>query len=144
MSLREVAAIAGKPGLYKVLKPTHNGMIIESLDNQKKKSVINAQHRVSILQEISVFTNSDPDSVPLGEIFDTLKEKMAGGLTLAGKENKDYYDFFEEVLPEFDMERVYPSDIKKILKWYEVLLEFAPDVLEASEEEAPKEEEKES
>lgn len=144
MSLREVAAIAGKPGLYKVLKPTHNGMIIESLDNQKKKSVINAQHRVSILQEISVFTNSDPDSVPLGEIFQKLKEKMAGGLKLAGKENKDYYDFFEEVLPEFDMERVYPSDIKKILKWYEVLQEFAPDALEASKEEETKEEEKES
>ena len=134
MSLKEVASIAGKPGLYKVFKPTKNGVIVESLDKQKKKVVVNAQHRVSILQEISVFTNTEEDSVSLEKIFKSIKEKKAEGIELEGKENSDYYDYFEEVLPEFDMERVYPSDIKKILKWFDILTEYFPEALEASEE----------
>ena len=72
MDLRDVAAIAGKPGLYKVIKPTRTGVILETLDAEKKKLVANANSRVSILKEISIYTNTAEGTVLLEEVYEKL------------------------------------------------------------------------
>ncbi len=134
MKLKDIAAISGKPGLFRVLKPTRNGMIVESLDKQRKKSMVNATHRVSILKEISIYTSGTEDSVSLGKVMEKIQEKY-GKECDPGNSGAELQDFMESVLPDFDQERVYDSDIKKLGKWYNILQEFAPDTFEGDDEE---------
>jgi len=148
MNLKDIAAIAGKPGLYKVLKPTRSGMIVASLDEKAKKSVVSTTHRVSILQEISIYTTDEVESVELGKVLKSAKDKHEGKVEV-GSSKEELATFMEGVLPTYDVDRVYSSDIKKLVSWYNILVEFAPDtfteVVEEvkEEEEAPKEEKKE-
>ncbi|MBS4014046.1 MAG: DUF5606 domain-containing protein [Bacteroidetes bacterium] len=121
MDLSNILAIAGKSGLFKVMSQTKNGVIVESLEDGKKIPVF-ANSRSSALEDISVFTVSE--DLPLKEVFKKIFEKANGGKAVDSKADKnEMLKFFEEVLPEFDKERVYVSDIKKILSWYNLLLE---------------------
>lgn len=140
MKLKDIAAISGKPGLFRVVKPTRNGMIVESLDQQRKKSIVNATHRVSILKEISIYTTGAEDSVALGKVMESIQEKH-GDKCDTGTSGAELQDFMEGVLPDFDQERVYDSDIKKLGKWYNILKEFAPDVFEGDDDEEEESEE---
>jgi len=140
MDLKDVAAISGKPGLFRIVKPTRNGMIIETLDEQRKKTMVSATHRVSILKEISIYITGEDDSAPLGEVLLAIKEQFGdncnpdtSGAALA--------DFMEKVLPNYDAARVYDSDIKKLVKWYNIILQFAPDVFDTLAKQAAGEEE---
>ena len=139
MNLKEIAAIAGKPGLYKVLKPTRSGMIVASLDAKAKKSVVNTTHRVSILQEISIYTTDSKESVALGEVMKSIKDKKEGTVEV-GTSKEELAAFMAEILPSYDVEKVYPSDIKKLISWYNTLVEFAPETFDAVEEEGESEE----
>lgn len=120
MSLNKIIAIAGKPGLYHLIKQTRGGFIAESLIDKKRLSV-NIQQNVSVLSEIAIYTLEK--EVPLKEVFLSIKTKENGNKTSVGpKEGKDKLEeYFFDVLPNYDEDRVYTSDIKKVIQWYNLL-----------------------
>ncbi|MUP46295.1 hypothetical protein E0K83_11130 [Gramella sp. BOM4] len=121
MGLDKILAISGKPGLYELTAQTRGGFIAKSLLDGKKIAV-NMRHNVSILSEIAIYTYTE--EVPLGEIFEKMKEKEDGGKALSHKSSKDDLEaYFSDVLPEYDEDRVYSSDIKKVIQWYNILIE---------------------
>jgi hypothetical protein len=119
MTLDKILAIAGKPGLFALKIQTRTGFVAESLIDGKKITV-GLKSNVSLLSEISVYTYSEEK--PLTEIMRTIAVKEDNGPAISHKEeNSKLTAYFLEVLPDYDQERVYPSDIKKILKWYNML-----------------------
>lgn len=141
--LKEIAHIAGKPGLYKIVKPTRTGVIVETLDAKKEKTVVGSNAKVSVLNEISVFMADHQDSSkPLHEILKAINEKYADGLDFSPKElsEQKLTEKFLDVEPNFDRERVYTSDIKKIFSWFGVLKGSMPEIFtEVVEKEEVKE-----
>ncbi|MFN8437635.1 MAG: DUF5606 domain-containing protein [Cytophagales bacterium] len=138
MDLREVASISGKSGLFRILKPTRNGVILESIDEQKAKIIASSTSKVSILKEISMYTTGKVANTPLEEIFVSIKAKYADGVSIDVKtaSNDDLTAFLGTVLPDFDTEKIYASDIKKLINWFNILNKFAPEVFELKNEEA--------
>ncbi|WP_200975784.1 DUF5606 domain-containing protein [Echinicola sp. 20G] len=135
MGFNEIATVAGKPGLYKVLKPSRSGVILESMDAKKAKLVVGANHRVSILSEISIYTMTEEGSTPLQEVMINIEKEFSGDTGLAkGADNDEYIAFMKHILPDFDEERVYPSDIKKLISWYKIIRENTPELLEEQAE----------
>ncbi|MBT1710205.1 DUF5606 domain-containing protein [Fulvivirgaceae bacterium PWU5] len=134
MTLAELATISGKGGLYKVLAPTKSGVILESLDETKTKLVANANHRLSLLNEISIYTTTKEGTVALEGVLKKIHTEYG---TDPGVDNNadgtELKAFLKSVLPEFDESRVYVSDIKKLIKWYELIQKFAPEILTAAE-----------
>ena len=120
MSLEKILAISGKPGLYELKTQTRNGFVAASLSDGKKISV-SLRHNVSLLSEIAIYTYTE--EIPLAEVFEKVKEKENGAATsISHKDSKDKLaSYFEEVLPDYDQDRVYPSDIKKVIQWYNLL-----------------------
>lgn len=137
--LKEVAHISGKPGLYRILKPTRTGVIVETLDEKKSRTVVGANARVSVLKDISVYTTDYDVSLPLGAIFTAIRARHGERLDLDPKTLSDdeLRDFLGEVSPDFDRERVYPSDIKKMISWYNLLSLNLPEAFETKAEETP-------
>ncbi|MFC0184643.1 hypothetical protein SAMN04515674_107138 [Pseudarcicella hirudinis] len=135
--LKEIANISGKSGLYRILKPTRTGVIVESIDAQKARQVVGANARVSVLKDISVYMADHQDnSLPLGDLFLSIREKNPEGITINPKTASDYelFDFLGTVAPDFDTERVYPSDVKKMINWYNILSQYLPEVFEITDE----------
>ncbi|HLU90766.1 MAG TPA: DUF5606 domain-containing protein [Cyclobacteriaceae bacterium] len=131
----KIATVSGKPGLYRILKPSRSGMILESLDEKQKKLVVGGNHRVSVLSEISIFTLTEAGSVPLEDVLRTMDQEFQGDTGLAGDaDNDEYKAFLKHVLPEYDENRVYTSDIKKLINWYGIIRQYAPDALEEQKE----------
>lgn|SRR5690606_31571107 len=120
MDLTKILAISGKPGLYKVLGQTqNNGIIVESLIDGKRFPAY-AANKISSLEDISIYTTDD--DVPLKEIFKTIYTKEEGKQAISANEDiTKLRAYFKEVLPNYDEERVYNSDIKKVFKWYNEL-----------------------
>ena len=122
MGLEKIIAIAGKPGLFKLVTQTRAGFIAESLIDNKRLSV-SIQQNVSVLSEIAIYTLTE--ELPLKQVFLKIKEKENGQPTsVAPKESKDKLEeYFFDVLPDYDEDRVYVSDIKKVIQWYNLLQE---------------------
>jgi hypothetical protein len=119
MGLDKILAISGKPGLYELKTQTRSGFLAESLLDGKKISV-NIRHNVSVLSEIAIYTFTE--EVPLREIFKKILEKENGEKAISHKESKDKLEaYFSEVLPDYDEDRVYASDMKKVIQWYNIL-----------------------
>lgn len=119
MSIEKVLAISGKPGLYELKLQTRTGFVAESLIDGKKITV-GLRSNVSLLSEISVYTYDG--EIRLSEVFRRIAEKEDNGPAMSHKEdNAKLEAYFREALPEFDEDRVYASDIKKILNWYNML-----------------------
>jgi len=138
MELDKVLSISGKPGLYELKAQTRGGFVAESMLDGKKISV-NIRHNVSLLSEIAVYTYSE--EVPLREIFQKIFEKEEGKEAISQKESKEKLEaYFAEVLPDYDVERVYISDIKKIIRWYNLLVKKGVTSFEKSEAEESKSE----
>ena len=139
--LKEILAVSGKPGLYKLVSKGNNLLIIESLVDKKRMPAY-ARDKVISLGDISIYT--DEDEVSIGEVLTAIKEKEKGekvSIDLSKAQPDDLRVYFTEVLPNFDRERVYPSDIKKVLKWYELLM--ANDITDFSKKEEEKTEDNE-
>lgn len=135
MELKDIAAVSGKGGLFKVLKPTRTGVILETLDDSKKKVIVGANARVSLLREISIYTTSAESSVMLETVFDSIRAKFGPKLEVSSKDDGATLEsFLGEVVPDFDSERVYLSDIKKLVTWYSIVSDFAPELFEVKEE----------
>jgi hypothetical protein len=136
IDLKEFAAIAGKPGLYRILKPARAGVIIESLEATPQRSTANATSKVSLLKEITIYTTNAEGATSLQEVMMSIHKHYPTGTKVTNKsETAELVAFFGEVLPDFDRERVYASDIKKIVSWYNLLLNFAPSAFEDKPEE---------
>ncbi|WBA42773.1 DUF5606 family protein [Hymenobacter canadensis] len=120
--LKEIAAISGMPGLYRLVKPTRAGVIVEALNEQATRSVASARNKVSLLQEISIYTQDYDQTVPLTDVFDRIYQKHGSSLALTHKsDDRDLTAFMGEIIPDYDRDRVYMSDIKKLVQWYHVV-----------------------
>jgi hypothetical protein len=136
MELKEVAAVSGRGGLFKILKPTKSGVILEAIDASKKRFVAGANERVSILNEISIYTTDNDGSVPLEFVLQKIHEKYGKEISISSKSsNEELGKFLESVLPDYDKEKVYHSDIKKLAVWYGILQANYPEVFVAKAEE---------
>lgn len=144
--LKEIAAISGMPGLYRLVRPTRAGVIIEALNDKGTRSVAAAQNKVSLLQEISIYTQDYDQTVPLTEVFDRIQQQHGADFSLSNKsKDQELVTFMEGIIPDYDRERVYLSDIKKLVQWYNIIsqrLEYQAPATEdkATESEATKKE----
>lgn len=123
--LKTILAISGKPGLYKLVSRGNRSLIVETLDEKKKRMPAFGTERIISLADIAMYT--DEEEVPLRQVLNNIKEKMEGGkvisvdLKTASKE--ELFQFMAEVLPAFDRERVHVSDVKKLIQWYNLLID---------------------
>ncbi|MCD8437180.1 DUF5606 domain-containing protein [Tenacibaculum dicentrarchi] len=119
MEFNKVIAVTGKPGLFEIISQTKTGVIVRSIVDGKRFPIA-ATHNVSLLENIAIYTYEE--EVPLAIILKTMDEKQEGKDALSHKESNDtLMAYFEEVLPGFDKERVYASNIKKVIQWYNTL-----------------------
>jgi hypothetical protein len=132
MDLSKILSISGKPGLYKMVGQTKTGAIVESLSDNKRFPAF-ASERISSLEEISIFTNDE--DMALKDVLKAIYDKTDGQKAIDHKSKpEELKEFFEEVIPDYDQERVYISDIKKVINWYNLLFDY--DILEFSDDES--------
>jgi hypothetical protein len=142
MGLEKILSVAGKPGLYKLITQTRTGFVAESLLDGKRITV-SLRSSVSVLSEIAIYTLEE--EVPLREVFQKIQTKENGAKTsISHKDEKiKLEEYFFEVLPNYDEDRVYVSDIKKVIQWYNILTDSdiadfsseKEEISDASEEE---------
>lgn len=143
MTLSELATISGKGGLFKVLAPTKSGVILESLDDAKSKMVATTSHRLSLLNEISIYTTTKEGTVGLEDVLKKIHKDFNNDLGVdVNSDGSELKAFMKAVLPEYDEDRVYVSDIKKLVRWYGSILKFAPELFIPSAESSDAKEEK--
>ena len=136
MDLKDILSISGKPGLYKLVAQSRGGVIVESMADGKRFPVMASQN-VSSLGDIAIYTYED--ELPLVDIFKNIHEKQEGKKAPSHKESAAVITaYFGEVVPNYDVERVYASDMKKVLSWYNLLHKYG--VLDFTEEAEPTEE----
>lgn len=143
MNLQGIVAVSGKPGLWRALAQNKTGYILESLDAQKTKLVVNlSTAKLAALHEITIFGLDD--DIKLTDVFERMKS--SSGVPDAKADGKALRTFFRQVAADHDEEKVYASDMKKIISWYNILKEYPlfnePDPTEAPAETAPAEEAK--
>lgn len=137
--LRTVLSVAGKPGLYKLVSNGRNMLIVEALDATKKRLPIHGIDKVVSLGDIAMFT--EDEEVPLWQVLESMKTKCEGvACTVDYKKasNEELADFFAEVLPNYDRDRVYMTHVRKLIQWYNILVEagmtdFVPEDTETEE-----------
>ncbi len=147
MDLSKILSISGRPGLYKHIAQSKNSAVVESLEDGKRSSAFITE-QMSSLNDISVFTTGE--DIKLEEVFKKIYEKENGKEAISHNASADEIKaYFAEAVPEYDKERVYVSDIKKIIKWYNILakaeiLEFKDEEDKDSETKEEKKEDKNS
>ncbi len=123
--LKTVLAISGKPGLYRLVSRGNKMLIVETIDAAKKRMPAHGVDKVVSLADISIYTNDD-NEVPLSSVFESVREKYEGKVVeLSPKKasQEEVISFFEGVLPNYDTDRVRVSDMRKVLAWYNLLIE---------------------
>lgn len=146
MDLKDFFTISGKPGLYKFIsKGRNNVMIVENLEDKKRTTAF-ASEKISSLNDIAVFT--EKEDMALKDVFKTIHEKENGSASIKHKSSgNELKKYFEKVIPSYDRDRVYVSDIKKVVYWYNILqklglLDFSGDEDEKDEKDSEKTDEK--
>lgn len=134
MDLKEIIAVSGKSGLFKIIAQTNNGLIVESL-TEKKRMPVYASDKISNLDEISIYTETDDK--PLKEVLKAIFKKENGNKTIDHKsDDKKLKEYFTDVMPDYNRERVYISDIKKVFLWYNILQDNNLLIITEEKEEA--------
>jgi len=122
MDLKDILAISGQPGLYKFISQGRNAMIVENLETKKRMSAFGSE-RISYLEDISIFT--DDEDLPLIDVFKKIHEKEGENPAVDPKSPPETLkSYLSELVPGYDKDRVYTSDIKKIMMWYNLLLKL--------------------
>lgn len=143
MNLRGIVSVSGKPGLFKLIGQNKAGFVLESLDAQKIKTVVSlSTTKMASLEDITIF--GEEDDIRLPDVLEKMKtaEEIPD---LKQSKGDDLRVFFRTVAPQHDEDRVYTSDIKKIISWFTILKELplfneeAPEALNAADEEAVEE-----
>ncbi len=130
MEFSDIASVSGKSGLFKILSPTRSGLILESLDEHKKKLVTSIQTKVSVLSDISIYTTDGDGSVPVEEVMKKIHEEFDGDTGLSSSSDpEELKAFLRHVLPTYDEDKVYVSDMKKLINWYNKIASDFPEVL---------------
>jgi hypothetical protein len=144
MVLKDIMAISGQPGLFKFIAQGKNAIIVEHLETKRRGSAFNTA-RVSSLDEITIYT--EKEDMSLGKVFDLVYEKENGGPAIDYKSDPEVLkSYMEEIVPDYDREKVYNSDIRKILQWYNILhklnllVKEEPEAKEVAENEGKPEE----
>ena len=143
IAFKDIVALTGSPGLYRIVKADDKAIIVESLDEKKRRTMVKGNMMVSKLTDVSIYT--DEESEALLEVMKTIKEKYGEALPVSKNDSKDkLMGFLEEVLPNYSKDKVYPSNIKKLITWYNILKDLDVDytVEEEETEEAKEGEEK--
>ena len=138
MNLEDIISVSGKPGLYRVLGKTKNGVIVESLINGKK-SAISSIAKMSALKDVAIYTYTE--ELPLADVLDKIRVKEGGAPTIGHKSSAAVLsEYFKEILADYDEDRVYTSDIKKVISWYNTLQKvgLAVETIEESSDESSK------
>ena len=132
-----ILAISGKPGLYRLVARGNGNLIVESIDEQKRRITAGSRDRVTSLRDVSMYTMDDDK--PLMEVFESIKEKYNGqpvDIHTSKADKAQLYAFLDEVLPDNDADRIYPGDVKKLIQWYNILVQAGyTDFLEAEDQE---------
>ena len=139
MEFNKIIAVSGKPGLFKVISQSKSAIIVTALEDDKR-AAISATQNVSLLENIAIYTYEE--DVPLLKVLKAMYEKTEGKEAISHKESgKKLEAFFAEVLPDYDAERVYTSNIKKVIQWFNLLVNSGMDFskIEATKEETEKE-----
>lgn len=134
--LKTILAISGKPGLYKLVSRGNKSLIVETVDEKKKRMPAFGADRVVSLADISIYTDDDKE-VSLASVFDSIKNNYEGkAVDLSPKkaENEEIIAFFAKVLPNYDQDRVRVSDMRKVLSWYNILINNGIDDFKLDEE----------
>ena len=134
MNIDGIIAVSGKPGLYKVIGQTKNGVIVTSLSDGKKLAM-SSSSKMSALQDIAIYTYTE--EIPLVAILDKIRIKEEGKAAIGHKSSAAVLsDYFRIILDDYDEDRVYPSDIKKVISWYNTLQRegLAVESIEETEE----------
>jgi len=141
--LKDILAVSGHAGLCKLVSNTKNGIIVENLETGKRTPVY-ATSKVSALDDIAIYT-VDGEDKPLVDIMKTIRTKTEGKMAVSHKADKDELKkYFEEIMPEYDKDRVYVSDIKKVIQWYNILQKVDMlDLLDEEEESTQKDDKQE-
>ena len=125
MEFNKIIAVTGKPGLFEVVSQTKTGVIVASLHDKKRFPITSTQN-ISMLENIAIYTYEE--EVLLLDIFKKIFEKEAGKESISHKvSGNKLKSYFSEILPEYDEERVYASNIKKIIQWYNILVSAGLD-----------------
>ncbi|MGB5227745.1 MAG: DUF5606 domain-containing protein [Eudoraea sp.] len=142
MSLDKILSIGGRPGLYRLLTQTRTGLVAESLLDNKRVTV-GMSSNVSVLSEIAIYTLEE--ELPLRAVFEKIQIMEKGGKTsVKHKDNKlSLEEYFFEVLPNYDEDKVYVSDIKKVIQWYNILHDHGITDFTATSEDVDKADEEE-
>ncbi len=142
MTLKDTLVISGQSGIFKYISQSRNSIIVESLIDQKRANIPSTA-KISMLEDISIY--GENDEIPLREILKSIQTRENGGQALSHKSpDQKLKEYFGEVAPNYDKERVYLSDIKKVIMWYNMLQEVGINDFEAPKEEAANEEENQS
>ena len=132
MTLKDIIVISGQSGLFKYVTKDRNHVIVENLINHKRSSLQPVTSKISMLEDITIFTITG--NIILREVFKKIQVKENGGAAISHKSSDvELKEYFAEVLPEYDKSHVYQSDIRKIVMWYNLLLELGYTDFEAPE-----------
>lgn len=135
MEFKDVAALSGKGGLFRIVSPTRAGVILESMDEAKKKIVASINNKVSVLSDISIYTTDEEGATPLTEVMKKIHTEFKGDTGLSSTSDSDELKaFLKFILPNYDESRVYVSDIKKLVAWYHLLAKNYPELFVAAED----------
>lgn len=136
MEFSDIASVSGKGGLFRVVSPTRTGVILEAMDGTNKRLVANMQSKVSILSDISIYTTDEEGAKPLEQVMKKIHREFNGDTGLSSSSDPDELKaFLKFILPEYDDARVYVSDIKKLVTWYNTLAVSHPELFEEKQEE---------
>lgn len=138
--LEKILAISGKPGLFKLVSRGNRSLIVETLDDKKRRTPVFATDKIIALSDIAMYT--DEEEVPLRQVLASIQKKEKGqkaSLDYRKASKEELAAYLGEVLPNYDRDRVYPTDMKKLVQWYDILTEngvtdFEPEATEAMEE----------
>ena len=140
MKLEGIINVSGKPGLFKIISRSNNTVIIESLTDQKRTAIY-SHNQANLLDEIGIYTYNN--TVPISDIFTEIAKKTSCGPSINHKSSKDeLMNYFRDILPEYDENRVYISDIKKVIQWYNIMQSV--NLIKSSNKETKKKTKKET
>ena len=124
MNLDKLVAISGRSGIYKMAANRQNGLIVQDLDNGKRFFAPSRKHQFTPLESISIYTNDHESTAELKHVFDSMLAQIDRNPPVSSKSNsKEIKNYFEQILPDFDQDKVLVSDIKKLIKWFNFLNE---------------------
>ncbi len=135
MNLSDFASLSGKGGLFRVLSPSKSGILLESVDETKNRIMAPASGKLSLLSEISIYTLNTEGTTPLETVLKKIHTEFGNDPGVdSDSDPQELKSFLKSVLPDYDETRVYASDIKKLVKWYHILLKHAPELFQTKED----------